>query len=293
MFAILGDIEFTVAGGISGMEQSGSADWAEHARIQGKPLLEWIGEGLDECTLTIELHPVLGNPEQRLSALRQAKSEHQPLAFVMGSGEYLGAYVITQMSNAIRRATAVGQIKAATVHLSLKEYTGAFTRKVARPGLLDSAVNGTSAAAAGKPGLISRLMPTPSTVQAVIGHAKTAGNILKAGQNVYQTIKSGNASMVLGQVPQLLGVTARAIAPLQGLKAAAGLLEDGADLSQLGERVLGSVMGARSALNPVDLGNIIDRFAASHESLDQALTTLHSARTRLAGLAGQVLTRKA
>lgn len=292
MFAILGDIEFTVAGGISGMEQSGSADWAEHARIQGKPLLEWIGEGLDECNLTIELHPVLGDPEERLRTLRQAKSKHEPLAFVMGSGEYLGAYVITNISNAIRRSTAVGQIKAATVQLSLKEYTGAFVRKVARPGLADPALNGTSAAIADKPGLISRLMPSPSTVQSVIGYAKTAGNILKAGQNLYEAVKSGNPSMILGQVPQLLGVTARAIGPLQGLKSVAGLLEDGSDLSRLGESVLGSVMGARSALNPVDLGNIVDRFSASQQSLGQALTTMDGARTRLAGLAAQVLTRR-
>ncbi|AJO78766.1 phage tail protein [Pseudomonas sp. MRSN 12121] len=293
MFAILGEIEFTVAGGISGMEQSGSADWAEHARIQGKPLLEWIGEGLDECNLTIELHPVLGDPEARLRALRQAKAKHEPLAFVMGSGEYHGAYVIANIGNTIRRATATGQINSATVQLSLKEYTGAFTRKVARPGLLNTALSGTSAAAAGSPGLISRLMPAPSTVQAVIGHAKTAGNMLKAGQNLYETVKSGNASMILGQVPQLLGVTARAVEPLQGLTAAAGLLDDGADLSRLGEDVLSSVMGARSALDPVDLGNIVDRFTASRQSLDQALTTMDGASTRLAGLAADVLTRKA
>lgn len=293
MFAILGDIEFTVAGGITGMDQSSTADWAEHARIQGKPLLEWVGEGLDECNLTIELHPVLGDPEERLRALRLAKTKHEPLAFVMGSGEYLGAYVITNIGNNIRRATATGQINSATVQLSLKEYTGAFTRKVARPGLLDAALSGTPAAAAGSPGLVSRLMPSPSTVQAVIGHAKTAGNMLKAGQNLYETVKSGNASMILGQVPQLLGVTARAIEPLQGLTAAAGLLKDGADLSRLGEDVLGSVMGARSALNPVDLGNIVDRFTSSRESLDQALTTMNGASTRLAGLAAQVLTRKA
>lgn len=293
MFAILGDIEFTVAGGITGMDQSSSADWAEHARIQGKPLLEWIGEGLDECNLTIELHPVLGDPEERLRALRLAKTKHEPLAFVMGSGEYLGAYVITNIGNNIRRTTATGQINSATVQLSLKEYTGAFTRKVARPGLLNTALSGTPAAAAGSPGLISRLMPSPSTVQSVIGHAKTAGNMLKAGQNLYETVKSGNASMILGQVPQLLGVTARAIEPLQGLTAAAGLLKDGADLSRLGEDVLGSVMGARSALNPVDLGNIVDRFTSSRESIDQALTTMNGASTRLAGLAAQVLTRKA
>lgn len=293
MFAILGDIEFTVAGGITGMDQSSSADWAEHARIQGKPLLEWIGEGLDECNLTIELHPVLGDPEERLRALRLAKTKHEPLAFVMGSGEYLGAYVITNIGNNIRRTTATGQINSATVQLSLKEYTGAFTRKVARPGLLSTALSGTPAAAAGSPGLISRLMPAPSTVQAVIGHAKTAGNMLKASQNLYETVKSGNASMILGQVPQLLGVTARAIEPLQGLTAAAELLKDGADLSRLGEDVLGSVMGARSALDPVDLGNIVDRFTASRESLDEALTTMNGASTRLAGLAAQVLTRKA
>ncbi|WPN60426.1 phage tail protein [Pseudomonas sp. P9_31] len=293
MFAILGDIEFTVAGGISGMEQSGSADWVEHARIQGKPLLEWIGEGLDQCNLTIELHPVLGDPEERLRALRLAKSKHEPLAFVMGSGEYLGAYVIKDISNNIRRSTATGQIKAATVQVSLAEYTGAFTRKVVRPGLLDSAVSGTPAATSGSPGLVSRLTPSPSTTQMVIGHAKTAGNMLKAGQNLYETIKSGNASMILGQVPQLLGITARAIEPLQGLATAAGLLNNGSDLARLGEDVLGNVMGARASLNPVDLGNIVDRFSASRDSLDQALTKMDGAGTRLAGLAAQVLTRRA
>lgn len=293
MFAILGDIEFTVAGGISGMEQSGSADWAEHSRIQGKPLLEWIGEGLDQCNLTIDLHPVLGDPEERLRALRLAKSKHEPLAFVMGSGEYLGAYVIRDISNAIRRSTAEGNIKAATVQVSLAEYTGVFTRKALRSGLLDSARTGTSAAAARSPGLISRLTPSPSTTQMVIGHAKTAGNMLKAGRNLYETIKSGNASMILGQVPQLLGVTARAIEPLQGLTAAAGLLDNGSDLARLGEDMLGNVMGARASLNPVDLANIVDRFSASRDSLDQALTKMDGAGTRLAGLAAQVLTRRA
>lgn len=293
MFAILGDIEFTVAGGISGMEHTSIADWAEHPRIQGKPLLEWIGEGLDECNLTIELHPLLGDPEARLRALRQAKSKHEPLAFVMGSGEYLGPYVITHVSNAIRRSTAVGQTVAATVQVSLREYTGAFTRKVLRPGLLDSALNGTPSAVIGSPGLISRFVPAPSVTQQVIGHAKSASNVIRAGQNLYESLKSGNASTILGQVPQLLGTTARALEPLQGLANAAGLLNDGADLSRLGEDVLGNVMGARSSLNPVDIGNIVDRFGASYASLNQAASLMDKAGPRLAGLAADVLTRRA
>lgn len=291
MFAVLGTIEFTVAGGISGMEQIGSADWAEHARIQGKPLLEWIGEGLDEITLTIELHPLLGDPAERLRLLRQAKSQHEPLAFVMGSGDYLGPYVITRISNAIRRATAVGQVVASTVQVSLREYTGAFTRKVIHQGLLDPASGGTSVL--GSPGLLSSMIPIPSATQMAIGHAKSAGNVLRAGKSLYEAVKGGNASTILGQVPQLLGVTARAIEPLQGLSDVAGLLDDGADLSRLGDDVLGNVMGSRSSLDPVDMSNIVDRFAASRESLDKAVTVMGSASKRLAGLAADVLTRRA
>jgi hypothetical protein len=236
---------------------------------------------------------VLGDPQQRLQALRLAKHQHQPLAFVMGSGEYLGAYVITHLSSVLRRASAVGQIQAATVQLSLREYTGAFTRRVSRPGLHDATRHGTPTAAIGSPGLISRPAPSPSAVQRVIHHAKTAGNILQAGRQVYQAVDSGNASMILGRVPQLLGVTAGAIAPLQGLTAAAGLMEDGADVSRLGNAVLAGVMGTRTALHPIDADNIVDRFAASHAALDQALATLYGARTRLADLAAQVLTRQA
>lgn len=293
MFAILGDIEFTVAGGVSGMEYTGSAEWAEHPRIQGKPLLEWIGEGLDEYNLTIELHPMLGDPEVRLRALRQAKSKHEPLAFVMGSGEYLGPYVITHVSNAIRRSTAVGQTLAGTVQVSLREYTGVFVRKVLRPGLVDSALYGTSAAVIGSPGLISRFSPAPSLTQQVLGHAKSASNVIRAGQSLYESLKSGNASTILGQVPQLLGVTGRALEPLQGLASAAGLLNDGADLTRLGEDVLGNVVGARSSLSPVDIGNITDRFGASFEALNQAAGLMEKAGPRLAGLAADVLTRRA
>lgn len=291
MFALLGDIEFTVAGGVSAIEHSGAADWAEHLRMQGKPLLEWVGEGLDECQLTLELHPVLGDPEQRLRALRLAKTQHQPLAWVMGSGEYLGPYVITHLSNVIRRTSATGQLLAATLQISLREYTGAFIRKVHAPGLLDPTAR-DSAPAMDSPGVISRQAAAPSTAQNVIRHAKTAGTVLRQGQTLYHAARSGNPAAILGQVPQLLGVTAQAIEPLRGLAGAAGLLRDGADLSRLGEDVLGSVMGARDCLNPVDLASIVNRFGASHEALDQAVAVLDGASDRLAGLAADILTRR-
>jgi phage protein U len=291
MFAILGDIEFTVAGGVSAIEHSGAADWAEHPRMQGKPLLEWVGEGLDECQLTLELHPVLGDPGQRLRALRLAKTQHQPLAWVMGSGEYLGPYVITHLSNVIRRTSATGQLLAATLQINLREYTGAFIRKAHTPGLLDPTARDT-APAMDSPGVISRQAAAPSTAQNVIRHAKTAGNVLHQAQIFYQWAEDGDPVDIFAQVPQLLGATAQAIEPLQGLASAAGLLRDGADLSRLGEDVLGSVMGARDSLNPVDLASIVNRFGASQASLDEAVTVLDGASDRLAGLAADILTRR-
>lgn len=293
MFAILGSIEFELAGGITGLEQRGTADWAEHPRIQGKPRLEWIGEGLDEYTLSITLHASLGDPEARLRALRQAKSRHEPLAFVLGSGDYLGAFVITELSQTARRSTAIGQLHSATLQVSLREYTGQFTRPALRPGLLDATLSGTAAATAGAPGLVSRLSPLLSPMQKVLSHARSAANVLQAGQNLYDSIRSGSPAMLLGQVPQLLGVTARAISPLQGLTAAAGLLTDGADLARLGDDVLGNVLGARASLAPVNLANVVDRVTTSGNYLGQALTRMNSASTRLAGLAAQVVTRRA
>jgi hypothetical protein len=209
----------------------------------------------------------------------------------MGSGEYLGPYVITQLSNAVRRTNAVGQLIAATVQISLREYTGAYNRKNHHPGLLNSAVGDTSAAV-GSPGVISRQATTPSTAQRVISHARSVGNVLRSGKHLYDAAKSGSPSMILGQVPQLLGVTARALEPLQGFVNAAGLLRDGADLSRVGEDVLGIVMGARANLSPVDLANIVDRLSASHDALEHAVSVLDGANQRLAGLAADVLTRR-
>lgn len=294
MFAILGDIEFTLSGGITGMEQRGTADWAEHARIQGKPLLEWIGEGLDEINLNIDLHPMLGDPAARWRALREAKAKHEPLALVLGNGDYLGPQVVADLTLQHRRMTATGQLASATVQLRLREYTGAFKRKLTQPlGLLSPAMSGTTEAASATPSLLSKFLPAPSTTQLAIGYAKSAGNILQAGKNLYDQVKSGNASMILAQVPQLLSVTSQVIAPLQNMSAVAGLLKDGADLAKVGEDVLGSVTGARSSLNPVDLGNIVERFSASRDNLDQAMKIMGGAGTRLAGLAAQVLTRRA
>lgn len=293
MFAVLGDIEFEVRGGITGLDLRSTADWAEHALIQGKPLLEWIGEGLDEYSLSIRLHAAIGDPEARLRKLREAKTKHEPMAFVLGSGDYLGVFVITDLSNSVQRTMADGRLLIATLQVTLREYTGKVTRRAVRAGLLSPSIAGTRAAMLNSPKLVLSALVEASPIQRVLGQARTVSNLLRSAQGLYDLARSGSPVMALGQVPQLLNATARMVGPLQSMGTAAALLNDGSDLVALSSDVLGSVAGARSSLSPVDLASVVERVGTSADYMEQAVTRLGGASTRLAGLAAQIVTRRA
>lgn len=266
MFAVLGEIEFEVNGGMVGMDLRSPADWAEHALIQGKPLLEWMGEGLDEYSLSIRLHAALGDPEARLRALREAKSKHEPLAFVLGSGDYLGAFVITDISSTPQRSLADGRLLSGTVQVTLREFAGPFKRPIVRPGLVAADVAGSSLASAGSPAVVASVTPKLSMPQALLTHARSVGNMLGAAQQLHSAIKNGNPALLLSSVPQLLGATSGAIAPLTGLTRVAGLLSEGAELAQVGANVLGNVNKAVSSLTLIDMssvGSALDSIASA------------------------------
>jgi len=293
MYAVLGKIEFEVASGITGMEQRSTADWAEHSLIQGKPLLEWIGDGLDELSFSMQLHPWLGDPEARLRTLREAKSKHEPMAFVLGSGEYVGAFVIADISNTPRRTSADGRLYSSNVQVTLREYAGPFTPKLVKPGLIDSAVQSTAAAKIATPALISKLAPVLTSAQQVVGYARQAGTMIQQAKTIYDAVKNFNPMTLLTQAPQLAALAERALGPIAGLTEAASFIREGQDIAQLGQSLYGSVSGARSSLSPLDLGNVVDRFETSGNYIAQAYDRLDGASTRLTGLAAQVITRRA
>lgn len=286
MFAILGNIEFEVLGGITGIEQRGAADWAEHARIQGKPLLQWVGDGLDELTLHMGLHAWLGDPDARLRALRQAKAAHEPLAFVLGSGDYLGVFVITEINSSSRRASALGQTFAATLQVTLREYTGAFTRKPLRPGLLNAATPGA-------PGVVSQFEPQPTPAQQALRDARAATSVLRASRDLHDAIRGGDATLVAGQVPRLLSVSARAVEPLLGFATTAEQLDNGAVLAEAGHEALDGVLQARQALSNANDDNVIDQVDSAGSHVERAAGAMDGVSPELAQLAAQVATRRA
>lgn len=56
MYAVLGEIEFDVVAYWDEFESTMGVDYTSHARIEGKPGVQFIGDKLDKITLKFNFH---------------------------------------------------------------------------------------------------------------------------------------------------------------------------------------------------------------------------------------------
>lgn len=134
MFAQLGEIRFELVPALEGMEGTLPYAYAEHAVIQGKPRLQWMGAGLEELRLAFRFHRAFADPAAELARLQAAAAAHAALAFVMGDGTYRGRYVITELGTAVQQADAGGAPLALTVAVTLREWVEAPGQPAKRTG---------------------------------------------------------------------------------------------------------------------------------------------------------------
>jgi phage protein U len=120
-FALLGDVQFELITYFDGLDGKFGADYAEHARIEGKPRLQWMGDKLDEWSLTLKFHQAYCDPEVELVKLRTAMDGHVALPFVLASGDYKGKFVITDISITSEQTDTRGVLVAVGVALTLRE----------------------------------------------------------------------------------------------------------------------------------------------------------------------------
>lgn len=123
MFAVLGDIEFELITYWDGFEATFGVDYAEHARIGGKPGLQFVGDRLDEIQITLVFHQHYCVPDVELARLRTAMKAHQALALVFGNGDYRGWFVITDVTATSEQTDSTGNVLAVSATVSLREYT--------------------------------------------------------------------------------------------------------------------------------------------------------------------------
>lgn len=68
MYAVLGEIEFDVVAYWDEFESTMGVDYTSHARIEGKPGVQFIGDKLDKITLKFNFHSQYCQPTTELNS---------------------------------------------------------------------------------------------------------------------------------------------------------------------------------------------------------------------------------
>lgn len=124
LFAVLNDIEMEVIAWMDGLEWRYAATYAQQDLIGGKGVLQHTGFAPDEASVQAMLHASWCNPATEFARLRDKMLAAEPLAFVLGTGEYRGVFVITDIAATTRQTDGAGALIGIELQISLKEYIG-------------------------------------------------------------------------------------------------------------------------------------------------------------------------
>ena len=124
MFAQLGNIQFELITYFNGIKESSSYNFAQHERINQKPLLQYLGENLNAIDIKLNFHSSFCNPKEEMDKLKAVATLGSPLQFIKGNGEYVGVFVISSIESSTEQTSSEGDILSIQVELKLLEYTG-------------------------------------------------------------------------------------------------------------------------------------------------------------------------
>jgi phage protein U len=124
MFAQLGDIEFELITYFNGLNETQTFNFAEHERINQKPMLQFMGLNLQEQEIKLNFHSSFCTPENEIKRLKEVANKGTPLKFIKGNGEYVGVFVISEIVSAVEQASKEGDLISIQVDLKLREFTG-------------------------------------------------------------------------------------------------------------------------------------------------------------------------
>lgn len=134
MFAQLGDIEFELITYFNGMNESQSYNYAQHERINQKPVLQFLGLNLQEQDIKLNFHASFCTPEDEIKKLKDVANLGTPLKFIKGNGDYVGVFVITEITAVLEQTTNEGDLISVQVDLKLREFAGKIIEKIIRKG---------------------------------------------------------------------------------------------------------------------------------------------------------------
>jgi phage protein U len=122
MYTQLGDIIFSGLHSFSTIEHKDTSTWAQHDLLNAKPTLQPTGNDLEEFTIEIKLRAEFINPEAARLQLKKYKDENTILPYIKGTGQYMGDFIITELTTTTQNSLPDGTVIEATLNVSLREY---------------------------------------------------------------------------------------------------------------------------------------------------------------------------
>lgn len=123
----LGDIVFSVSKNLvrtfDSFNRSGFARWATHEVVGDKPLLEFLGPGVEEISFEMQLSTSLGvTPEEELAKLRALRDDGKPAMLII-NGEVVGDHdwAVEALTETVTYWGKGGKMLSAKASATLKE----------------------------------------------------------------------------------------------------------------------------------------------------------------------------
>ncbi len=118
---LLGDIEFELIEAPRSFDFTEKSVYSEHAKIEGKPGLQWVGESLNEISMSFRFGAAWCDPDEQLKRLQEARKLHKPMALILGTGRFAGNYVIEDIRTNLEVTDLKGNLDLIEVQVKLKE----------------------------------------------------------------------------------------------------------------------------------------------------------------------------
>ena len=106
------------------LKRSASARIGTHDLIGKKPILEFVGPGLEQISMNVRLDVSLGlNPADELKALREMRDKGEIVKFILNGEPVTENYwLIEQISEDHRQIDNKGRLLIADLSITMKEY---------------------------------------------------------------------------------------------------------------------------------------------------------------------------
>lgn len=118
----LGRVRFDTLQAPQAWEEKLKFSFVEHQVVEGRPVLQKMGEDLQEITLDIHLLANIEDVDSRLRQFKEMLRAGAAQSLVLANGDFLGDFVMTELVIKRKVSFADGKLWEAEATIGLKEY---------------------------------------------------------------------------------------------------------------------------------------------------------------------------